>query len=81
MAARVKNLKKSIFRAFKLQGLAIRTDAIRAVESVLRKEDDADAALEAVIRAVKSRMDREESISAHISRLLPDVFFSEVVCG
>ncbi|CAM9215034.1 unnamed protein product [Ascophyllum nodosum] len=51
---------QAVFRAFKLQGLGIRADAARAIVRVASGEDDPDDAVQAIIRATKARIERNE---------------------
>jgi DNA polymerase epsilon subunit 2 len=56
-------VQKTIFRAFKLNGLTMQVDAVNALASVLNQEEDVPAALENVIAALKSRIERRELTS------------------
>ncbi|CAM9354180.1 unnamed protein product [Choristocarpus tenellus] len=49
-----------VFKAFKIQGLAIRADATKAVVRVVEREDDAIGALQNIIRAIKELIERNE---------------------
>lgn len=60
--------KRSIFRAFKFSGLNISKDAIQAMFSVLRHEDDPQHVLKECISAIKARLERDDSASAVVSR-------------
>ncbi|CAM9667561.1 unnamed protein product, partial [Laminaria digitata] len=51
---------QAVFRAFKLQGLGIRADAARAIVRVVDREEDVDGAVQAIIKATKARIERNE---------------------
>lgn len=57
-------VKRQISRKFKLSGLAIRADAVKALASALSQEDDVDGALTMVLGAIKARIERQEIKSA-----------------
>ena len=51
-----KALTRTITTAFKMSGLALRTDAVRALQSVLRQEEDVNAALDAILSAISKKI-------------------------
>ncbi|CAN0186838.1 unnamed protein product [Pylaiella littoralis] len=51
---------QAVFRAFKLQGLAIRADAAKAIVRVVDREEDAAEAVQVIIRSTKARIERNE---------------------
>ena len=55
--------RKAISKAFRLRGLSVRKEAVRKIESVLRKEEDGKQALDLILDGIKGRIDRAELTS------------------
>ena len=70
--------KKSIFRAFKLSGLGIRTDAMEAVASVLRREDNPQERLKDVISTIKTALERRMAKRAIVDRAVVEDVIQEL---
>ena len=49
-------LTRKITTSFKMSGLSLRTDAVKALQSVLRQEENVDAALEAILSAISKKL-------------------------
>jgi DNA polymerase epsilon subunit 2 len=59
-------LNKRVFRAFKFNGLSISGAAVKALVSVISREDDQDKALATIVDAIKDRIQRQELTSTVI---------------
>ena len=57
---------RAVSRAFKFQGLQLTGGAMKALISVLSSEADAQAALSAIIIAIKDRLEKSELRSSLI---------------
>ena len=66
MASKRPLTSKQLTKAFRLRGLSVRKEAVRAIESVLRQEDDAKQALEQILDGIKARIDRAELRSSMV---------------
>ena len=58
--------RKAISKAFRLRGLSVRKEAVRKIESVLRKEEDGKQALDLILDGIKGRIDRAELTSGSV---------------
>ena len=54
------SLRRDVVRALKMQGLSAQAEAVKALVSVLSREADPGAALEAIVDCVKERVERGE---------------------
>jgi len=75
-------MDKLIFRAFKSKGLSVSGDAVKALTSVLVREDDEEGSLRVVLDEIKSRIERREITSTlinvdNITSIVADLSSSE----
>lgn len=72
MALPPRVLLRKITKSFTMAGLSLRTDAVRALQSVLKQEDDVDEALDSILQAI-SRMLKDSTSGSSMSSGVVDL--------